>query len=276
MNIEINDVRDIMQQVHGKDIGVYAKSFLQKTFEKRMAAAGYASIKAYGQFLARNAAEAETLFRSLNITYSEFFRNPLTFAVLEQMVLPRMIREKKENKQKEIRVWSAGCASGQEAYSIAMLLDQLTASRESRISFRIFATDVSSEALETARAGIYPLTAVENVRLKYYRRYFTEQKETCIVNEGLKRFIDFSAHDLLDSQSFSPASSIYGDFDLILCCNLLYYYRSKMQLSILEKLQRALSPFAYLVSGEVEQNIVEKNNGFLPLVWPAAIFQKVK
>ena len=228
MNIERYDVCDIMLRVHGKDIGMFAESFLQKTLEKRMAATGYASIKTYGQFLAQDAAEAETLFRSLNITYSEFFRN------------------------------------------------QLTANRKSRISFRIFATDVSNEALETARAGVYPLTAVENVRLKYYRRYFTEQKETCIVNEGLKRFIDFSAHNLLDSQSHSPAPSIYGDFDLILCCNLLYYYRSKMQLSILEKLQRALSPFAYLVSGEVEQNIVEKNNGFLPLVWPAAIFQKTK
>ena len=276
MNTDVNEVRDIMLRVHGRDINMYAKSFVEQTLEKRMAVSGYASIKAYGQFLAQDSTEAETLFRSLNINYSEFFRNPLTFAVLEQMIIPRMIREKEEHKQKEIRVWSAGCASGQEAYSIAMLLDQLTASRESRISFRIFATDVSSEALETARRGVYPLTAMDNVRLKYYRRYFTEQKETCIVNEGLKHFMDFSTYNLLDNQSFSPASSIYGNFDLILCCNLLYYYRAKVQLSILEKLQRALSPNAYLVSGEVERSILEEYHSFLPVVWPAAIFQKVK
>lgn len=276
MNTDVNEVRDIMLRVHGRDISMYARPFLEQTLEKRMAVSGYASIKAYGQFLAQDTAEADILFHSLNISYSEFFRNPLTFAVLEQMVVPRIIKEKEKSRQKEIRVWSAGCASGQEAYSIAMLLDQLTASRESRISFRIFATDVSIEALETARAGVYPLTAVENLRLKYYRRYFTEQKENCIVNEGLKHFMDFSTYDLLDSQSFSPASSIYGNFDLILCCNLLYYYRAKVQLFILEKLQRALSPNAYLVSGEVERNILERFHGFLPVVWPAAIFQKVK
>ena len=105
-----------MSRVYGKDLSHYDESFLAKSTETRRTVTAIGNADMYCDYLSDNADEAEQFFRSLNITYSEFFRNPLTFAVLEQRVLPGLIEEKQESCPAEIRVWSAGCAAGQESY----------------------------------------------------------------------------------------------------------------------------------------------------------------
>jgi chemotaxis protein methyltransferase CheR len=225
--------------------------------------------------LSEDRAEAEAFSRSLNITYSEFFRNPLAFALLEQLILPRLLGEVGKSGRSEVRVWSAGCAAGQEAWSVAILLEELAAARERPVTIRIFATDVSETALALARKGVYDPAAVQNIRLKHLRDYFSAQGEAYVVTPRLRARVDFSAYDLLDARSACPPASLYGDFDLILCSNLLFYYRPDLRQHILDKVCRALSPGGYFVSGEAERDIVAKHDGFGHVAPPAAVFQKI-
>lgn len=257
MNNELHPIVNIMSVMYAKDISRYDESFLLKSIEKRMAARSITTIADYCKYLSKDVGEAEEFFRSLNITYSEFFRNPLTFALLEQRVLPALIEEKLDSGTAEIRVWSAGCAAGQESYSIACLLDEQLNARKKSLSFRIFATDISEKCLVFARSGVYDAVTVQNVRLKHMNSCFESHNKSYPVACRLKERIDFSFYDLLDEHSTSPSESIYGDFDLIFCSNLLFYYKPEHQQFILKKVCNSLSSGGYLVTGEAERAIVE-------------------
>jgi chemotaxis methyl-accepting protein methylase len=272
INKALNDIERVMYQTHGREISMYDESFLIKMLKKRLNATGVKTVKTYLGYLAVNSSEAEEFSALLNINYSEFFRNPLAFALLEQWILPQLIEEKSGGE--EIRVWSAGCAAGQEAYSIAILLDKLDVSRANRVRFRIFATDISESSLALAREGVYDADAVQNVRLKHLAKYFTKQGDTYTITPELKDRVNFSTYDLLDKLSVNPPESIYGDFDIVFCSNLLFYYRPEIREFILHKVQPSLSAKGYLVTGEAERAFVAKTDGFRMVAPPAAVFQK--
>ena len=272
----MDEIIRVMGRTHGRDISHYDPLFLVKSIEKRFAATGIKSAAAYSSFLEQNSAEAEVFFDSLRITYSEFFRNPLTFALLEQLILPGLAEEKKKAGRPEIRVWSAGCAAGQEAYSIAMLLDELADDRGNAVAFRIFGTTRSAVELASARQGVYDSAALRNVRLKHIHKYFHLKGESYRIIDGLRDRVDFSLYDLLDECSVCPPASIYGDFDLVICSNLLFYYRPDIRQLILEKVYRALTLGGYLSTGEAEREIVAKHEGLRAVVSPSAVFQKTR
>ena len=274
MNDELLGIIRVMSGMQN-DISRYDESFLVTSLEKRLAATSCTTLSGYRAYLSAHDGEAEALLRSLNITYSGFFRNPLTFAVLEQQVLPRLIEEKVECGTAEIRVWSAGCAAGQESYSVAILLDELLAARKIPLTFRIFATDISDDCLATARRGVFDAAAVQNVKLKHIHSCFASHNGSYPVAGRLKQRIEFSFHDLLDERSASPPGSIYGDFDLVFCCNLLFYYTHEIRQGILTKLINALSPGGYLVTGEAERAIVE-NTHLVEISPMSAVYRKAK
>lgn len=263
-----------MKRVHGTDISWYDRTFLEKSVADRYALCGVTSDDDYLTLLSGSAAEARALTRSLRITYSEFFRNPLTFAFLEERVLPSLVREKQGAAGGEVRVWSAGCAAGQEAYSIAILLDELVTGLKNPVSFRIFATDRSEEEIARARSGVYPRDAVKNVRQKHIGAYFRHEGDTYTVVPRLRELVMFSCHDLLDEFSSTPPSAIYGDFDLVICSNLLFYYRGEVRRVILDRLDRSLVEGGYLVTGEAERDMVGKIPGMRPAFPQAAVFRK--
>ena len=268
---EYNDVIQTMKQLYDKNIANYDHAFMLKTLAKRRSAIGCDSAAGYCRILERDPAEALVLFNALNISYSEFFRSPLTFALLEQWILPKLGREKPAG---EIRVWSAGCAAGQEAYSIAMLLDMLDSPSGGAVRYRVIATDISPAALQTARMGEYDREGVQNIKLRHLQKYFTQKDDRYIISSRLQERISFSVYDLLDCSSANPSEGIYGDFDLVFCSNLLFYYTPEMQRFILGKMQKSMSANGYLVTGEAEKALVERNNGMKMIAPPAAIFQK--
>jgi chemotaxis methyl-accepting protein methylase len=264
----------LLQEAHGLDLSPFDAAFLDKSAEARREEGGFASVAALTEHLTQHRAAAEAFCRSLRIGYSEFFRSPLAFAVLEKLVLPGLVAEKGACGRGEIRVWSAGCAAGQEAWSVAMLLECAVRAGEQPTSYRIFATDQSDVDLTLASAGVYGSEAVGNVRLRHLDAFFSRQGESYAVAPRLRERVDFSAYDLLDERSASPASSIYGDFDLILCCNLLFYYRPGIRQRMLDKFFRALSPGGYFVTGEAERGAVSRQKGFRPVAPPSSVFQK--
>ncbi len=265
----------VMRERYGKDLACYEESFLVKSIERRQEATACRSLQEYLERLKDDRLEVEAFTSSLQVCYSEFFRNPLTFSILEQVVLPSLLEEKTRSGNREIRIWSAACSAGQEAYSVAILLQDLEVARGSPVSFRIIASDVCESALASARTGVFDRSALQNVRLRHLQEYFSEQDHTHVVAPLLRSHVDFSFYDLLDQRSVCPPTSLYGDFDLILCCNLLFYYKPAIQQRILEKFERALAPGGYFVTGEAERDAVTMQVGLLRAVNPAtAVFRR--
>jgi chemotaxis methyl-accepting protein methylase len=262
-----------MEQSYGFDISVYEGSFLMQAIGRRRAETGCMTTEDYCECLAGSRAEAEAFYRSLRVGYSEFFRDRLTFALLEQQILPELIAEKREEEGSELRVWSAGCAAGQEAWSIAILLDELCGAGQA-LPYRIFATDVSEADLTCARDGIYSAAAAGHIRLKHLQNCFIQQGDTYAIVPRLRARVDFSHYDLLDEYSVCPPVSLYGDFDLIFCCNLLFYYRPELRQRILDKGCSALAPGGYFVTGETEKGIVSEHEELCAVTPPAAVFKR--
>lgn len=271
-----NEIRPYLTRLltrYNRNISAYSDSFLQNSIDSRMSSLEIGNDEEYMNYLEDNEAEADLLVDKLTNSYSEFFRNPLTFAYLEQVILPQLIEAKKARNEKEIRIWTCACASGQEAYSLAILGDELTKTVRADPTFRIFATDISSKELSNARSGVYSQAALGNVALKRIQTYFTKEGESYIVDARLKEFIDFSVFDLLSNQQSCPPASVFGNFDLVFCSNLLFYYKPEFQASILGKAGNCLAKGGYMVTSETERDTI--NGKFYREVFlNSAIFQK--
>ncbi|NSW54009.1 MAG: protein-glutamate O-methyltransferase CheR [Anaerolineae bacterium] len=275
--MELAAISRMVQAHQGYDISMYAPVFLESALRRRMQALGMDSSTQYCTCLETDPAESAAFHQSLNIQYSAFFRDPLTFGALERMVVPALVQTARSAGRKEVRVWSAGCAAGQEAYSIAMLLEEQSEQGGDPFGYRIFATDHDSAGLENARRGVFPRGSADNVPMKWHRRYFTEQGGMCTVSADLRARVDFSCHDLLAPTSASPTGSIFGDFDLVLCCNVLIYYNEPAQRAIMAKLHRAMAPGAYLVCDDSERALVQQYRPGLQLLdISPAIFRTIE
>jgi chemotaxis protein methyltransferase CheR len=274
MNKIMDNIVRLMSEKYSFDISVYDESFLQKTIVTRANEISCHTITDYLNFLDITSSESSILSDSLNNCHSEFFRNPLTFVILEQFLLPRIFSEKENNHKGEIRIWSAGCAAGQEPYSIAILCDNKKINHYPGVSIRIFATDRSDKELQTARKGIYHFKSIQNSRLELVNKYFSNSGEFYSVFENIKRIIDFSLFDLLSNDVLSPPASIYGGFDIVMCSNLLFYYKSEKQKIILSKLEASLVNGGYLITGEAETEIIRSYRGFKQYSEQSTIFIK--
>lgn len=264
----------MLKEQYALDISIYDHSYLEKAFQSRMNSTFCENLDFYFQYLGKISDEPMQLVNQLKNSYSEFFRNPLTFSILEHVVLPKIFNEKLKHNNREIRIWSAGCASGQEAYSLAMLLDSFKNTHFTATSYRIFATDNSEKELDLARKGVFDFKTVKNTKLEYAQKHFNCSTETYQIKDKLKEQIDFSEYDLLDKDSSSPPASIYGDFDLIMCSNVLFYYEPEYQQIILQKIYRSLKPGGFFITGEAEIQIVKSFKGFRQFLIPTAIFVK--
>lgn len=274
MKLEAEKYYSLIKEKFGSDLAVYDQHYLKKTLRNRMNAIFCTSDENYFRLLSEYPEEFSNLIHDLGNSYSEFFRNSLTFAVLEQLVIPKLFDLRREKELDEIRIWSAGCASGQEPYSLAMLFDDYTRVHHFNANYRIFATDNQENELVKARNGIYDIQAVRNTRLAFSERYFTRKRDTFILDTGIKEKVNFSVFDLLDENMSSPSPAIYGDFDVIMCCNILFYYEAEYQHLILEKFFRSLKSGGFFITGEAEIQIVKSYGRFSHYGIPATVFVK--
>lgn len=270
MKSTLSKIRDLMRKQYNTDLLSYDQEFLMKILENRKKATGSSSGEAYLKLL-KDGGEAQIFYDSLHISYTNFFREPLTFAILEQIVLPTVITNK--NRGGQIRIWSAGCAGGREAYSMAMILSDLLESNGKELTYRIFATDISEKALEEGRAGFYSESLVQDVKMKHLYKYFQSEGKNYFIKKEIKDFIDFSFYDMLDTETANPPNSIYGDFDLVICSNLLIYYNAETQREIINKLKQSISDTGYLITGESEKRLIQKHRELQMLVAPNSIFK---
>jgi chemotaxis protein methyltransferase CheR len=260
MKTDATNIFNLLNRIHRIDVAKYDASFLNKSLQKRIAETHCKTAGEYFTFLEKNNNEGEIFLDSLHISYSEFFRNPLTYSVLERIVLPTLMQQKKNTKRNEIRIWSAACAGGQEAYSLAMLLEELKNSNNEKLSYRIFATDQCEAHVEEAQKGIYNTAALNNLNMKRAKQWFTKHADTYTIKQELKENLDLSVFDLLSKQLGCPPASIFGDFDMVVCANLLFYYKPEYRKIILDKATNCLANGGYIVVGETESDILIKYN----------------
>jgi len=265
----------ILMSLHGIDLTKFDAYFLERSVRKRIKETHCASEAAYFNILENNKKEGIILLDSLNISYTEFFRNPLTFAVLERIILPSVILKRGNARQKEIRIWSAACAGGQEAYSLAMLMEEQINEGTNKLNYRIFVTDLKGPQVNAAQEGRYAATDLNNLNLNRVNQWFTRNGDTFTVKNELKKNIDFSVFDLFNDQLSCPPASIFGDFDLVICANILFYYRPEYQNKIIKKISDSMAQGGYLVTGETERDRLLKQN-YIEVFPQSCIFQRME
>jgi len=253
-------------------INYLREDFLIKTLEKRTNETNCGSIDQYLELLKTSPGEVKFLQLLLNNTYSGFFRNPLTFAVLESVVLPAVLKKALMKKRKEIRIWSAASAGGHEPFSLAILLSELQALSPTEFTYRIFATDINTSQIEDAKKGVFTPESLDNVSLKRLSKWFIKTGNYYRVHPVLQQNIDFSQFDLFDSGYCCPPTSIFGDFDVLMCANVLLYYNDESRKIIFNKILKSLADKGYLITGEAENGLVA-NYPFIKIMAPSAIFQ---
>jgi chemotaxis methyl-accepting protein methylase len=258
MNEKINHISKLLFQSYGFEVSKYDVSFLNRSFRRRIAENHCKTAEEYYAILEQNYNEGELLIKYLHNSYSEFFRNALTFSVLERIILPSLILKKNINNSKEIRIWSAACAGGQEAYSLAMLMEELK--HGENLNYRIFATDQSESQVNEAQKGVYSVASLNNLNMIRVKQWFLKHGDTYTVKPELTKHLDFSVFDLFSEHLGAPPASIFGDFDLVVCANLLFYYNAESQKIIIQKTGNCLSDIGYLVVGETERDILIKYN----------------
>jgi chemotaxis methyl-accepting protein methylase len=211
---------------------------------------GCESSVAYAGLLHDNPSECERLIEALTINVSCFFRNPVVFEILADTVLPDMIERKRRAGSNEIRVWSAGCAAGEEPYSVAIQIHQALKSELGNWTIHIFATDVDGDVLRRADAATYPREELKNVKLGVLDKYFRGGDNRFEVRRFIRKMVRFSQDNLISPKTIAPAESVFGTFDLVLCRNVLIFLSREVQDRVLGKLYGSLSRGGCLVLGE--------------------------
>jgi chemotaxis methyl-accepting protein methylase len=247
---------DIFRKYSEMNISIYDDAFLTSTLEKRVKESGCNTVDEYQDLLSQSEFERKMLTDSLQISYSTFYRNPLTYDVLEKLVLPGLFKQKRFTRDHQIRVWSAACAAGQEPYSLAMLFEESINCSDEKNCYRIFATDRDETQIDMAMKGHYHASALDNMRLKMVNKWFKRLGEIYTVIPELKKHIEFTVFDLLDDKFSSPPSSIFGGFDIVFCANLLFYYKSSVRKTIINKIVRSMARDGFLITGETEREML--------------------
>ncbi|PLX44810.1 MAG: hypothetical protein C0609_04850 [Deltaproteobacteria bacterium] len=239
----IEQVFKIVDKVTGHNFNNYKINTLLRRVERRMAVNGYESMEDYTKFLGANEEEARALFKDVLIGVTSFFRDPEAYEILEKVVVPKLMLKCKEDGV--LRVWVAGCATGEEAYSIAILFREYSSRTKSHCKIQIFATDIDEGAIATARAGIYPDSIAADVSSERLNRFFVRKEGRYQVVPSVRELIVFAPHNLLRDPPFSK-------LDLLCCRNLLIYLEPDIQRKIIPMMHQSLNEGGVLFLGTSE------------------------
>lgn len=255
-----------IQESRGLDFRGYKRTSLRRRLTIRMEAAGTEDFGAYQAHLEAHPGEFEDLLNTVLINVTSFFRDQDAWDVLATDVIPRIIENAED--ERTIRVWSVGCASGEEPYSIAMLFAEAMGIPEFCNRVKIYATDLDEDALAVARQATYVPREVEGVRPELLTKYFERTNNHYVFNRELRKCMIFGRHNVVRD---APISRI----DLLVCRNLLIYLESETQDVVLPRLHYALSPDGFLFLGKAETQLA-RSALFRPVEMKHRIFTKVQ
>ncbi len=227
----------------GCDFSLYKRSSIRRRVERRMAANAIEDLQTYARHLQENAAEVKALFRDLLINVTSFFRDQAAFAALQAKVLPRLLEGKAAGDT--LRVWVAGCASGEEAYSIAILLREAMEEVHRDLRIQIYGTDLDAEAIAAARTGVFPSGIAADLSPDRLERFFVKEEAGYRIKKEIRELVVFAVQDLVKDPPFTR-------LDLISCRNVFIYLEAELQDRLLSLFHYALGPGGVLLLSPAE------------------------
>lgn len=264
LNPEFEALLNYIKRNRGFDFTGYKRSSLLRRVDKRMQTVQISSYTDYIDYLEVHPQEFDHLFNTILINVTSFFRDRPAWDYLATEIIPRILARKEPSEQ--IRIWSAACASGQEAYTLAILLTQALGVEQFK-RVKIYATDVDEEALQQARHGSYNAKEVADISADLLEQYFEGSDSKYTFRKDLRRSVIFGRHDLVTD---APISRI----DLLVCRNSLMYFNSETQSKIITRFNFALNEGGFLFLGKAEM-LLSHNNSFAPVDLKWRIFTKV-
>jgi two-component system, chemotaxis family, CheB/CheR fusion protein len=262
---QFENLLQYLRQNRGFDFGGYKRPSLMRRIDKRMQSAGIDNFADYVDYLEVHPEEFSQLFNTILINVTSFFRDPPAWDYLAQHIVPRILTEK--NPPGPLRIWSAGCASGEEAYTAAIVLAEAMGIDAFRQRVKIYATDVDEEALNLARQASYTAKDLQPMEEKLRDKYFEPLNGRFIFRADLRRSVIFGRHDLVQD---APISRL----DLLISRNTIMYFNSETQARILARFHFALNENGYLFLGRAEL-LLTHGNLFTPLDLKCRVFVKV-
>lgn len=253
----LQQIYRILFEEYGVDFSLYKHSTVNRRIERRIAALKQDSLQNYFKLFEKNNIEISNLYHDILIGVTSFFRDKAIFELFREYIKP--IIEKKEFGE-EIRLWSIGCSTGEEAYSIAIILSEILGENISKYKIKIFATDIDDEALKIARAGVYADTSLAEVGKNIIQKYFSVQKNQYEVKKSLRELVIFSHHNVVSDSPFLR-------LDWVTCRNMLIYFSGALQDKFFPVIHYALRDNGILFLGKSESighhidlfSVVDKN-----------------
>ncbi|MFW2331676.1 MAG: CheR family methyltransferase [Nitrospinota bacterium] len=247
--------RDYIYNVSGIELTDKKKDMLKARLNKRISDRGISSYYEYFKIVSNNSEETRALLDAISTNLTFFFRESRHFQFLEERVIPELIR--KDNNS--IRIWSAGCSSGEEAYSIAIIF-LLNVRNLDRLDIKILATDISDEILQQGQLGQYSATDLQNIESqiinRYFEKYYENDNQKYQISEEVKRLVKFKRLNLMQ-----PLFPFKGEFDLIFCRNVMIYFEKIKRERLVNKYYDLLKEGGYLFIGHSE-SLIPVNHKF--------------
>jgi two-component system CheB/CheR fusion protein len=222
-----------LRAITGHDFSLYKKSTIDRSIERRMSQYNIEDADVYARYLKENPAEVRTLFKDLLINVTSFFRDAEAFASLQKDILPQLCKDKADGYL--FRVWVAGCSTGEEAYSIAILLRELMDGALREFKVQIYGTDLADDAIAIARAGIYPPNIAQDVTPNRLRRFFNKEDAGYRIKKEIREMVVFAIQDVIKDPPFTK-------LDLLSCRNLMIYLETELQNRLIPVFYYALKP----------------------------------
>lgn len=236
----------------GTDFTYYKPNTIVRRIERRISINQMDSIDSYYEFMQKNLTEATTLYKELLIGVTKFFRDTEAFDILVEKVLPKVFQNKSGTEP--IRIWDVGCSTGEEAYSLAILLREYMDTVGKHYDVKIFATDIDRDSIEYASAGIYPESIAADITEDRLKRFFRKVDDKFKINESIRQMVIFATHSIIKDPPFSK-------IDMVACRNLLIYLQPIMQKKVMSAFSFSLTPNGFLFLGSSE-SVGELSNFF--------------
>jgi chemotaxis protein methyltransferase CheR len=247
-------VAELLRRRRQFDLSQYKDRCIRRRIAKRLRICQVRDFSAYLNKLEVDRDELDTLLATISIHVSQFFRNPDTFRILEQKILPELLRCARADGRTGLTLWSAGCSTGEEPYSLALLVDDMAVQD---LDIRILATDISEPVLESARLGSFEATRMKEIPPDVIASYFQAENGHYHLADRVRKKVEFLRHNIMTASGYPPA-------DLILCRNVLIYFTRSEQERILSRFAKALPEYGALVLGRAETMTGEARDYYRP------------
>jgi len=266
---EFDRVLELLRVHHPIDFGHFKRASIERRILRRVLLGSYSDLSAYADALEKDGSAVETLYQDLLIGVTSFFREPERFEALKTVVFPALVRSGDQNRapQDTIRIWVAGCSTGEEVYSLAISLLEFLDGRPDAPRITIYGTDINEQSLRKARAALYSERALTGVSPERLARFFTVAPGGYKIAKSIRELCVFAAHDVTRDPPYSR-------IDLLTCCNVLIYFDPELQKRAVALLQYALAPDGFLMLGSSE-NLRGATNQLTPVSTKPLIYRKL-